>query len=52
MISSGCVAGLLAITGGSLAMIKWIHEVVKTLNTLIDLKLKLKELKKQSEEGK
>jgi hypothetical protein len=52
MITGGFVTGLLAIAGGSLAIIKGIHEVVKTLTALIDLKLKIKELKKQDEEGK
>jgi len=44
------ISGLLAIAGGSLAVIKGLQEIVKLLSAYIDLKLKLKELKKQDEE--
>jgi hypothetical protein len=43
---------LVGALGGSLVLLKGFHEVVKTMNSLIDLKLKLNQLKELKEEGK
>lgn len=41
------------VLGCSLALLKGVHEVIKTMNSLMDFKMKRNELKKlKAEEGK